>query len=535
MPSTDVNLFEETGKGKPVKRKKARSKQVFKPYTQQQPMLLPPSVEELIPANHMVRVVSKTIDGLNIDPLLQTYQGGGTSSYHPLMLVKVLVYAYLSKVYSSRRIAKALREDVNFMWLSGMQRPDFRTINNFRSGRLKEVVDQVFSSMITFCLKNGYVRLEHYYVDGTKIAANANRHSWVWAKNTKRYKQATQETIKGLLRQIDEENRQENLEYGDHDLEELGNDSTITSEMLKEQIARLNTLIDGGKKSSPPAKKALKVLETKQLPKLERYEQQERLLDNRSSYSKTDPEATFFRMKDDQLLPAYNIMMGTENQFIINYSVHQRASETDQFIAHFAKFSSAVGMLPDAVIGDAAYGSEENYQYLFNREIVPYLHYNTYRRERLKKHRHDRFDKDNFEYDSSTDTFHCPQRRPLPFVKPITQTTVNGYSRTSLMYQCTDCSNCPVAALCKTGTGNRTLRRSPQLESYRAKARELLESDTGRTVYAQRAIENESVFGDIKGNQEFTRFRLREKDKVNVEVALLSIAHNTKKIAQTIH
>jgi len=535
MDPTDSNLFAEPANSKKAKRPKARSQQVFKPYTPQQQMLLPPNVEELIPQNHLVRVVNKTIDQLNITPLLETYKGSGTSSYHPLMMIKVLVYAYLSKIYSSRRIAKALREDVNFMWLAGMQRPDFRTINGFRSGRLKDVIDQVFTSMIEFCLESNYIQLKHYFVDGTPIEANANRSSYVWAKNTKRYKCAVQEKIKELLRQIDEENRQEDLEYGDHDLEDLGNESTMTSDTLKKQIAKLNNIIKSQKNKSTPATKALKEIETKQLPKLEKYEQQEQRLEGRSSYSKTDTDATFFRMKNGQLLPAYNIMMGTERQFIVNYSVHRKASETDQFIAHFAKFTSSLGILPDAVIGDAAYGSEENYHVLSNYQVAPYLHYNTYRRERTGKHKQNRFHRDKFTYELLSDSYRCPQERILPFEKTLTRTTATGYTQTSRSYRCNNCDNCPVATSCKKGAGNRTVQISPQLEIYRAQVRELLDTDVGKAVYRKRAIENESVFGDIKANQEFKRFRLRGKNNVNTEVGLLSMAHNMKKIALTIH
>ena len=175
------------------KRRKAKSKQVFKPYQQHQAMLLPPSLEELIPEKHLVRVVNETIDKLNIEPLVATYKGDGTSAYHPLMLLKVLVYAYLTRTYASRMIAKALNENVHFMWLSGMSHPDFRTINTFRSSRLKEVIDQVFGSMVFFLLDHGYVDLQQYFVDGTKLRADSNKHKVVWAKNTKRYKEKVPE------------------------------------------------------------------------------------------------------------------------------------------------------------------------------------------------------------------------------------------------------------------------------------------------------------------------------------------------------
>ncbi len=145
-------------------------------------MLLPPDLAEMIPISHMVRIVNTIIDGLNIDPLIATYLGGGTSAYHPKMMLKVLVYAYISKIYSSRCIAKALRQDIHFMWLSAMTRPDFRTINGFRSGRLKKVIDQVFTDTVVYLLDHKYINFNEYFVDGTKVRADNNKHKVVWAK-----------------------------------------------------------------------------------------------------------------------------------------------------------------------------------------------------------------------------------------------------------------------------------------------------------------------------------------------------------------
>jgi transposase len=155
MRTPAENLFADSSlEATKTKRKKANSAPVFKPYQQHQVMLLPPDLAELIPANHLVRVVHDSIDKLNVDPLLATYQGGGASAYHPKMLLKVLIYAYLSKVYASRQMAKALRQDIHFMWLSGMQRPEFSIINHFRSSRLKEVIERVFGSMVLFLLEH---------------------------------------------------------------------------------------------------------------------------------------------------------------------------------------------------------------------------------------------------------------------------------------------------------------------------------------------------------------------------------------------
>ncbi|HHW13372.1 MAG TPA: transposase, partial [Firmicutes bacterium] len=187
----------------------------FKPYIQNQPMLLPPSLDELVPKGHLVRVVNDAVERMNIAPLLERYKGGGTSSYHPKMMLKVLVYAYSQRIYSSRLIAKALRENIHFMWLSGQNQPDFRTINRFRSSTMKGLIEQVFASVLELLLDAGYVKLENYFLDGTKVEANANRYSFVWAKSIAHNKAKLQDKIKLLLEQIEKANEEENAEYGD--------------------------------------------------------------------------------------------------------------------------------------------------------------------------------------------------------------------------------------------------------------------------------------------------------------------------------
>ncbi len=166
---------------------------VFKPYVMQQPYLLPASYADLIEPEHLVRVVSAAINKLDLRPLLAQYKGGGTSSYHPQMLLKVLVYAYTQKLYTSRKIAKALRENIHFMWISGGQRPDFHTINDFRGSRMRGVIDEVFAEVLEYLIEAGKVKLEVYFVDGTKIAADANQHKVVWAKRKDNYQKRVQQ------------------------------------------------------------------------------------------------------------------------------------------------------------------------------------------------------------------------------------------------------------------------------------------------------------------------------------------------------
>ena len=164
---------------------------------------------------------------MDLEPLLRQYKGGGTSSYHPRMMLKVLVYAYTQRIYSSRQIAKALRENVNFMWLSGGNRPDFRTINGFRGEKMKGVIEEVFTAVLELLVEEGYVKLENYFVDGSKVEANANRHKVVWAKSRAKYQERLREKVKELLREIERINEAENEEYGDKDLEEMGGNGGI--------------------------------------------------------------------------------------------------------------------------------------------------------------------------------------------------------------------------------------------------------------------------------------------------------------------
>ena len=162
---------------------------VFKAYHQRQAMLLPPSLDELIVANHPVRVVDDVLSKIDIEPLVRMYKTGGSSSYHPGMLLKVLVYAYINNIYSSRKIEEALQQNIHFMWLSGMSTPDHNTINRFRGERLKEPLKKIFTQVVQLLAAEGLLSIKELYTDGTKIEANANRYTFVWGNAIKTNKE----------------------------------------------------------------------------------------------------------------------------------------------------------------------------------------------------------------------------------------------------------------------------------------------------------------------------------------------------------
>ena len=178
--------------------KNYRTNVVFKDYSPNQILLLPPSLEEMIESSDRVRIVNQVIESLDLDNLIKKYKGGGTSSYNPKMMLKVMVFGYLSNLYSSRKIAQALHRDIYFMWLSAMSHPDHNTINRFRSERLNGVLKEIFSQVVLLLVDSGVISMNEIFLDGTKIEANANRYTFVWAKSIKTNKEKIKKQMKEL-------------------------------------------------------------------------------------------------------------------------------------------------------------------------------------------------------------------------------------------------------------------------------------------------------------------------------------------------
>lgn len=180
--------------------KKPRNRVVFKPYDPNQISLLPPSLDELIEKNHPVRVVNIILNQLDISHLEESYQGGGSSSFHPRMLLKVLVYGYLNNIYSSRQLEAATRENIHMMWLCGMNRPDHHTINRFRGQRLKGHLKEIFRQVVLLLVESGHINLKEIYTDGTKLESVANRYTFVWGRAIATHKQKLYNQLEELWR-----------------------------------------------------------------------------------------------------------------------------------------------------------------------------------------------------------------------------------------------------------------------------------------------------------------------------------------------
>jgi len=508
---------------------KCKSKVVFKDYNFNQNLLLPPSLEELIAPNHPVRVVNQVVDNLNLDPILAKYEGGGCPAYHPRLMLKVLVYGYLTNQYSSRKIEQSLQQNIHFMWLSGMSYPDHNTINRFRSDRLRGVLKEVFSQVVLLLVDHGHITLKEAYLDGTKIEANANRYTFVWGRSIKYNRSRIRNQLQELWSYAEMVAKEE-LEHNEPESFE-----EIDAEKVSHAIEQIDKALEG-KEVDKKIKQKLNYARRKWPEALDKYEDFELQLGNRNSLSRTDPDATFMRMKEDhmlngQLKPGYNWQISTQNQYILGYTLHQNPTDTATLKDHMESLEKNLGVVPETLIADAGYGSEENYEYLENKGVDAYVKFNNFHKEQTKKWKEDPYRVENLHYNEEKDCYYCPMGQAMTFIGERTQKSELGYKQSYRRYQAQNCKGCPMRGPCYKAKGNRILDANTKLIRYKQEIREKLTSEIGLKYRSQRPADVEAVFGIIKNNHHFKRFLLRGLEKTEIEAGLISMAHNLRKMA----
>ena len=506
-----------------------KSKVVFKDYNFNQSLLLPPSLEELIDPNHPVRVINQVVDNLNLDPILAKYEGGGCPAYHPRLMLKVLIYGYVTNIYSSRKIEQALQQNIHFMWLSGMSYPDHNTINRFRSDRLRDVLKEVFSQVVLLLVDHGYITLKEAYLDGTKIEANANRYTFVWGRTIKYSRGRIRNQLKELWSYAEQVAKEE-LEHNDPESFE-----EIDAEKVTQAIEKIDQALVG-KEVDKKVKQKLNYARRKWPEALDKYEEYEQQMGDRKSISKTDPDATFMRMKDDhmlngQLKPGYNLQISTQDQYILGYTLHQTTTDTATLPVHIESLKDTLGIVPEALVADAGYGSEENYEYLENEGIEAYVKFNYFHKEQSQKWKENPQKLENLYYNEQEDCYFCPMGQRMDLVKKARRITQNGYVQNKKSYQAQNCAGCPMRGPCHKQKTNRIIEVNPQLVRYKQMIREKLNSETGLKYRSQRPVDVEAVFGNIKYNHGFYRFLLRGLEKTEIEIGLISLAQNLRKMA----
>jgi hypothetical protein len=382
-------------------------------------------------------------------------------------------------------------------------------------------------------LDNNLVEYKTVFVDGTKISADANKHKIIWSKNTQRYKEHIKERTRDLFQEIDALNESEDKHYGSLDLPECGEQNDLISKDLHKVADSLSqTLSDNDKRyrsaSDKQRRRASRQLQ-KDGDKLAKYEEQEKTLGDRHSYSKTDHDATAMRMKNDELRPGYNVQVMSENGFIVGGSVSQNANDGSSFIPLIEEMDHAGFPKAQEVVADAGYGFEEVYEYLEDRGIDAYVQYPSSHAEKSGESKY-RFHYSRFVYDEENDEFICPLGQRLSFIEERERMTKTGFMGHVRDYRCFACGECPHKEACTKSSEGRKLTVNMNLRRHQQKARDNLEGSYGESLRKRRGYEIETVFGEWKHNLKFRRFQLRGLDKVRTELFLHSLAYNMRKI-----
>ena len=503
----------------------------FRSYTTNQMVLFPQRIDENIAENDPVRIVSSIVDHLDMSSVNKLYNGMGRCPYHPRMMLKIIIYAYMNNIYSCRRIEQLLLRDIHFIWLAGYEKPDFITINRFRN-RLKDEINNIFTQLVLVLAEKGFVSLDVEYVDGTKIESKANKYTFVWRKTVERNRARLIDKVKALLAQVDDCIAQDNTKT----------DETVefTPSQLAEISAELNASlsdpqVEMDKEEKKKRRKLAKELKERS-EKLAEYNQHLETLGDRNSYSKTDKDATFMHMKEDAIndgltKPGYNLQIATENQFITNFALFPNPTDTLTYIPFMESFRERYGHFASTEVADSGYGSEENYEFMELNGTAAYVKYNRFHIEHRPQYVPDPFRSENFYYNKKEDYCVCPMGQHMTRTGTSHKTSASGYVSNRATYTAQNCEGCPLRCLCFDASGDRrVIDRNHKQEAYRQKASELLTSEEGLRHRGKRCIEPEAVFGQIKYNMAYRRFRHIGVDKVKMDFAFFAIAFNIKKM-----
>jgi transposase len=461
----------------------------FKKYDQHQTFILPFNLEDFVPSESPARTINEVVDSLDFSVFLDRYNRRGPSPYDPRMMLKVLFYAYYNGVYSSRVIASRLLSDTVYMYLAGMQKPDFHTLCRFRTMH-REGIEQAFLDIVRLCLGLGMVGLGNVSFDGTRIKANAS------GKRTKDM-EAVDKRIKKLLDESIEIDREEDEVYGEETPFRLPphlRDPKERKRLIKEKLEEL--------------KKAKERLEES----------------GEKNTNLTDPDARLMKTRQG-VRPAYNgqIAVDAKDQVIVAARLVEKENDHAQLIPLLESVEVNLGRRPWITTADSGYSSLDNLAYLEKRGLLGLIPDVMFHIEKLGKTKY--LPRSVFRYNPELDTYTCPGGKTLTHSG---STLYNGDRLDS--YRCSEneCKQCPGKAKCTGGKARKVSRNSR--DYLYTGMRDRLETRLGETLYKERMSIVEPVFGDMKKNRHFNQFSLRGLEKTSTEFLIVCTVHNLMKI-----
>lgn len=499
---------------------------------------LPMETEIFIPQDDPVRLLSAMCERIDYEELYAAYSEEGRKGYSPRILFKVMVYAYMRKIYCTRGIEQSCRENIKFMYLlEGHPAPDHNTIARFRKHRLREVMAGLFRQLVKLLEQAGEIDLSTVFIDGTKIAAQANRYTFVWKKGVEK-------RLVKLMEKMREEWPKLEKRNGLHGTRP----AKIQTHHVKKLLKRLKTLaktqglafVYGKGKRKQPLQRDIETV-SEWLRRIKEYQNSLHICGERGSYSKTDKDATFMHVKEDhmkngQLKPCYNVNVATASEYVIGSYLSADCTDTNTLIP----FTKQLPMDKiHKIVADAGYESEENYTYFESlKHTDAYIKPANHEQKKRKKYRTDPGRRENMEYHVEKDEYTCAQGKRLILAEVKKQKTKTGFLTETSIYRCEDCQGCPCKDKCiRKGTSKKPLEertKSLYVNKNFLRQREEMEqritSEEGCLLRLNRSIQAEGTFAMTKEDMKFRRFLTRGKYNVTVEWLLLCFAYNVLKL-----
>ena len=499
---------------------------------------LPLELETIIPKNDSVRLLSQFVEEMDLTDLYSTYDR--INSLSPRTLLKIVLYSYMNGDYSSRSMELNCKRDINFMFLlEGHSAPDHATLARFRSIHFAPCSKRILAEVSNILFDLGEISGETIFIDGTKIEANANKYTFVWKKAV------TKNQAKLLIKLADFVAECEQL----YDIKIVyGNVIKIKHlKRLRKKLYALKnagniTFVHGIGKRKTPLQKSIEALE-EALSKLKEYTQKIHICGERNSYSKTDNDATFMRMKEDamgngQLKPAFNLQHGVDSEYITWLTIGPQPTDTTTLIPFLKDAEQHLKFKYKNITADAGYESEENYLFLEANNQIAFIKPANYEISKTRKYKNDIGKIENMKYDKISDFYTCKNNRKLTVSHIRHNKTKTGYVSEKTIYTCENCNDCSYKSdcikgnNCKTPLGERTkvLQVAKTFIKHRKEDLERIISDEGVLYRMNRSIQAEGSFGDIKQDMQFRRYLSKGTANVLAESTLLAIARNINKL-----
>lgn len=487
-------------------------------------VVLPLNLEICIPKEDSVFKLHEICEQLDYTKLYNTYLRSWRK-VNPETLFELLVFGYMNRKYSARQIEEACRTDIRFMWILQEEPvPDHSTIARFQNGKLTEVIEDLFYQLVEQLYAAGEVSFRNIFVDGTKIEANANKYTFVWKKAVEKNSAKLDAKIEKTLSVFRER-------YG------FSLDATASEilESMMRQAQWIQMQFQCGKgHHKTQLQKDIEILE-EYFAKQEEYRRHLRICGKRSSYSKTDTDATFMRMKEDhmkngQLKAGYNIQIGVESEYIIGVGAFANRTDVQTLIPFLNRVTNHCGRKMEQVIADAGYESKENYLYLKENGQKSFIKPQNYEISKTRKYRSNPYNAEHMTYDKENDSYICPNGDRLRYAYSKTEHTSAGYETETRYYRNECCAGCPHLGKChKSERGFREIKVTPEFVENRKESLTNIVSEEGVLLRMNRSIQVEGVFGILKQDYNFRRFLTRGKQRIETQFFLLSFAFNVEK------